>query len=344
MGLFIGLKDKKEIDAAYFNLAKEIQEDVQREIDRLRKRFERFKEIEFDEIEDVIEEETKEMNATDFLGPMDIFYVGDYININDKRMAYDKAKKTHYDEVVEKYNKRAEKEKYDYIYRNTHYRGPEQFFMAKKMTPEEIEEFLTLLYASKLEDRLSYARTVSAIQVTREKHKLSRNLGDQYLKDGLLVRKDIEEVRKMGEIGTIERIQLLDERQKRKKEEIKYSIRKVNAPDMAFGYAGGYIGVLISRLLNQFTGAPDNFGYIGGYIVGHAAGYALLHCIGKNFYTDVAKIQEAKDLGIYDAMVKAEEVEAKYNAYKRKMMEKYSIEEEAEAAKEAAKEQERKKG
>lgn len=334
MGLYIGINNLEDIDKVYDEFAEQVKADAKKDVERLKKRFDKFKEIEFDQIEDVIKEEAKGMTSTDLLGPMDLHFRNKYIDdVAFNRVTYDKAKKDHYDALVQNFDADAEEEREMYIFRNTKYSGPEQYFMANNMTKEQINEFFSLYYAKILEDRLSDARIYSAALVRRRKHKLSRNLDEKHIKDSLLIYEDIDEIKKMGEIGTVERIEVMNERQKRKQEDIKRSINRIPLPPTAAYIAGGYLGAYISSLLSKFTGNTEDFGFIGAYIIGVAAAHVLLKTFGEKYMSDEAKINEAKKLGIYDAIVRAKEARIAYNNYKKSIMEQYNIEEEVKGRK-----------
>ena len=347
MGLFIGLKDKKEIDAAYYYFAKEIQQDAERHIERLRKRIEKFKEIDIDQIEDVIEEEVKEMTPEELIGTMDEYFAGKYLNINGFQVKYEKAKKKNYDEVKKLYDQAVVRKRADKIEHLNIFTKKDDFliptyFMAKNLTQEQIEEYLALEYSHRLEWGLLDAREKAASKVMRDKHKLSRNLEDNKVKSASssILSHDIDETMKMRKIGTIERVQLLDERQKEKKQQLKIS--NIDFPVFMLTPAAGYFGGLVSHLLTKFTGRPEEFGFWGGFVVGTAAAYAALYSFNKNVLTDESKIQEAKDLGIYDAMVRAEEASEKFRDYVDKLRKEYLETQEKKVEEEAVEDQEEK--
>ena len=349
MGLFIGLKDKKDIDAAYYYFAKEVKEEAERHVERLRKRIERFKEIDIDQIEEVIEEEVSEMTPEELIGTMDEYFANKYLDIDGFQVKYEKAKKKDYDKVKKIYDKAVARERADKIQNLNIYTKKDDFltptyFMAKNLTQEQIEEYLALEYSHRLEWGLLQAREKASSKVMRDKHKLSRNLEDNKVKsaNSSIISQDIDETMKMGKIGTIERVQLLDERQKEKKQQLKIS--NIDFPAFMLAPAAGYFGAYISSLLSKFTGRPEEFGFWGGFIIGTAAAYAALYSFNKNVLTDESKIQEAKDLGIYDAMVRAEEASAKYYDYVNKLRKEYLETQEQQVEEETKEEDEEEKG
>ena len=63
-------------DAAYYYMAKEIKEKCENKLSRQKERFSKFKNIEFDQIEDVVTEEVNNMTPEELIGTMDEFFQG----------------------------------------------------------------------------------------------------------------------------------------------------------------------------------------------------------------------------------------------------------------------------
>ena len=320
MGIFIGLKEKKDIDAAYFYLMQEVRTKALNESYRLRNRLERLKEIEYDQIEKIIETEVSIMDPEEIVGTMDEYYADKYLEIDGYKVSYQKALKRDPEKVAKLFEKDLEIERKELIWKLTR-QARDQYFLAKNLTDDQLEEYISLSYASDLENALIDARVKSAIKVKKEKHKLSRNLNSKKIKRTDLIWEDIEEVKKIGKVGDIERVVMLDERQKRKRDDL----RQVHLPTLPFFFPGftAIFGAYVSELLTKSTGRTDAFGTIGGMIIGYAAGQAAISAVNRTF-SDEAKIKEAKDLGIYEAMLRAEEACERYREYKKQVMNQLS--------------------
>ena len=334
MAGYINAKNMNDVDVAfYYESEKRAIEKAQKKLERLKERAKRYKGMDIANLEEDVNKEVDALPDEVIMG----YSVDEYIErrhhfswLSD--YWYDVTRKKNPEELEEAYYKEIKSYRDDCKRCNLAV-AREQYFLFNKMTPEQEEEYYKYYYECALRNELEEARRYAIYRVMREKKKKTHIMDYERLNDSAYsaIDKDIKEIENMATVGIIERVEMLDERQKRRKKQIKESINN-NDDLLSLGGSGlcGLIALGMEALAPAATldTAPGKvyvlIGILARYAVLQAALHVLLYKRGYN-RSEPQLIEEAKTLGVYDAFLKSREAFREYSEYCEKLLEEYDI-------------------
>ena len=338
MAGYMKSKDISEVDVIYEEYAKRATEKAQRKLDRLKERAKQYKSMDVADLKEFVNKEFDEMSDEEYMDATVDEYVDHRHNYYYKSdYQYEVARKKNPEELKERYYNIIERWKDDTKRCNLDV-AREQYFLFNNMTKEQEEEYYKYYYACMLDYYLEQARRDAIYKVTRDNKKKTHIMDYEELNEKTheAVDNDITEIEKIATVGIIERVKIIDERQERRKKQIKDSMKELRSDfDQFLLIGGGGLCGAISLCIESIvpSGPLDNplnkvYGFFRIYArlgVLLAALDVLLFKRGKN-RTEPMLIEEAKKLGVYDAYLKSKESFREFSEYCEKLLEEYNIE------------------
>ena len=317
---YAGKLDFKVIEKKCNDMTDEVREKAQEKLNRMIARISKFKTSGYQEIEEVVREDINSLTPEELVHKSIEDYEG--MKAYEIKRDYAELEKNNPDQMESLYRRIVHDVK-STIFQKELEIAKEQYFLFNNMTEEQLGEFLTYYYNCELENALKNAREKLVVKTLDQRHKKSSVVDDKGLKQSALntINKSIEEVESMGKIGTIERVALLNERQKTRKHDIVLSFLDAMSKSVMLNIGIGSVGGALAKLL-ETLGSPLSIGYTAGYWMTLAVAHTLMG-IREFHKTDTYCIDEAKKLGIYDQMIKAEQAKTAYKAYVEKMKDEY---------------------
>jgi len=326
-------KDIEEIDKIYEQYEKEARELLDKKLERLKERAERYRLGTFPEVTADARKEVNTMSPEELIGTSRENMLENYYSTDFRYVcSYDTFKRKKKDELDEMFQRMVDRERKLFVDN-----APYEYVLFNSLNDGQLNEYCRLLYAYELSEALEEARKKAIFKIMEKNRKSSIVMDmEPDRREGYnaetkrIIEEDIKEVEEMGTIGTIERTRLLDEREKRRKKAIKDSLLYSEMDPASFIFdtlalSGTLVGTLA---LNQIP-AINSINDFYKVVFALAAAGVLVMKRGYN-RSMPKRLEEAKKLGVYDAIMKAKEACDQFYKYKNEMENKHGIYEQLE--------------
>lgn len=320
MNLFYaGILDFKVIEKKCSEMTDDVTKKAQEKLNRMIARISKFKSVGYQEIEEVVREDIRALTPEELVHKSIEDYEGE--KAYEIKRDYAELEMNNPNQMESLYRRIVNDVK-STIFEKELAIAKEQYFLFNNMTDEQLAEFLTYYYNCELENALKNEREKLVVKTLAERHKKSSVVDEKGLKQSAYrtINKSIEEVKSMGKIGTIERVELLNANQKARKHEIITSFMDAATQSIMLNIGIGTIGGSLAKLIESVSFL--NIGFTAGYWMALAIAHTLMG-VRRFHKTDIYCVDEAKKLGIYEQMIKAEQAKEAYKAYVEKMKEEY---------------------